>query len=248
MAAGFRCKQFYVDHAQCAMKVSTDALMLGAWVQLPTQGYVLDIGTGTGILSLMLAQRSKAISIDAIELDSDACAAARANVQQSPWPTQINIIERDILTYPGSADHQNARRYPCLISNPPYFTASLPSPNAKRQQARHNDVLPFQDLFAVAQQLAAPAALFHLVLPIQEFIRCQSIWPQFGWHLVRRCDVKATPQHDVSRVLFSLQYADGESCLATLAEPAAELLVIRDNQQIYTLDYQRLLADFYLRF
>lgn len=248
MAVGFRCKQFYVDHAQCAMKVSTDALMLGAWVQAPAQGYVLDIGTGTGILSLMLVQRSTAISIDAIELDSAACAAARANVQQSPWPTQINIIERDILTYPGSADHQNARRYPCLISNPPYFTASLPSPNAKRQQARHNDALPFPDLFAVAQQLAAPAALFHLVLPIDEFVRCQSIWPQFGWCLVRRCDVKATPQHKVSRVLFSLQQVDRASPEVATAEPLPEQLIIRDNQQGYTPDYQRLLADFYLRF
>jgi tRNA1Val (adenine37-N6)-methyltransferase len=246
MAAGFRCKQFYVNHAQCAMKVSTDALMLGAWVQVPPQGYALDIGTGTGILSLMLAQRSKAIIIDAIELDSAACAVARANVQQSPWSTQINIIERDILTYPGSADHHNARRYPCLISNPPYFTASLPSRNAQRRQARHNDGLPFQELFAVAQQLAAPAALFHLVLPIQEFERSQSIWPQFGWRLVRHCHVKATPQHDISRVLFSLQLVD--DVRGDAPAPVVELLTIRDDRQEYTADYRRLLADFYLRF
>ncbi|MCH8538130.1 MAG: methyltransferase, partial [Alkalimonas sp.] len=100
MTAGFQCKQFFIGHQYCAMKVGTDAMLLGAWAQLPTQGAVLDIGCGSGILSLMLAQRSQGqLSIHALDLDEGAVLQTQLNVQTSPWPSAIQVLRRDILTY-----------------------------------------------------------------------------------------------------------------------------------------------------
>lgn len=247
MQTAFQCKQFRVQHHDCAMKVGTDSLLLGAWCPVPTDGLCLDIGTGSGLLALMLAQRTaeSSIRIDAVELDRAAALQAQSNVASSPWPTRIRVLERDILTYPDSADHASAAiagGYCLIISNPPYFEQSLPSPDAQRQQARHTDSLAFADLLAVAARLAAATAQFALVLPVDAAKRIQQMAPQHGWYVLDWQAVHMTPVKPCSRVLLLL--SRDATCTATTLPP----LYVRGDDGDYSAQFRALLKDFYLRF
>lgn len=237
MSAGFQCKKFFVGHDQCAMKVGTDGLLLGAWACLPAgeNAAILDIGAGTGLISLMLAQRSEArYPIDAVELDSAAVTQAQQNVANSPWPHSIALIKGDILTY------QRPKRYMLIVSNPPFFQQSLPAADERRTLARHSNSLPFAALLAKAAELLHQDGSFELILPVQTaagFITLASIT---GWHLARHCAVQSTPTKAPQRVLFSLQ-----------RKPVAtqhSKLIIQHADGSYTEQYRTLLADFYLKF
>lgn len=241
MSAGFQCKQFYIGHQHCAMKVGTDALLLGAWAALPTAlqatPAMLDIGCGSGILSLMLAQRTGGqIPITAVELDTNAAAQAAANVALSPWPDAIRVIKGDILTY------STAERYALIISNPPFFQHALPSQDATRQQARHTDSLPFAALLDKAASLLAPAGEFSLVLPAASQQAFTAAATARGWQCLRLCQVQTTAGKPVSRYLQSWS----RSTTATFAEPAS--LLIQDGAGVYSAQYRDLLRDFYLKF
>lgn len=224
------------------MKVGTDALLLGAWSSVPTTGDCLDIGCGSGVLSLMLAQRTGPSQlVDAVELDTAAAAEARQNAAASPWSNRIRVIERDILTYPGSADHLAARCYQQILSNPPYFTAALTNPDRQKQLARHNDQLPFAGLLQTAATLLAAQGRFSLILPTEEADRLLALALCTDWYLLRVQQVRSQPDKAPSRTLLEL----GRQPMAT--EYLSELL-IRDQQGQYSPAYRQLLADFYLNF
>lgn len=245
MSTGFRCKQFYVDHGACAMKVGTDALLLGAWTQVPAQGALLDIGTGSGILSLMLAQRCPQNLIDAIELDASAAAVATQNFAASPFAARLRLIKGDILTYPASADYPSERRYRLIISNPPFFVGSLKSADALRQQARHTDSLPFADLLQVVAQLLTADGQFSLVLPCAEASVLLELAFASGWQLERHCLVQTVPEKPPMRRLLTLSLA---VVGAAKLQPEPERILIRDQQGQYSPAYRQLLRDFYLKF
>lgn len=241
--SGFRCKEFFVGHDRCAMKVSTDALLLGAWATLPKAGPVLDIGAGSGILSLMLAQRLQKSGLNsaifAVELDQDAALQAQDNVAASRWAAQIHVIQADILTY-AATDNQPEHGFELIISNPPYFQQSLAASDPKRHQARHTDSLSFVDLALVAKQLAAPDACFCLVLPADaDFI---AVAENAGWTLQRRCLVKTTA--DKKAKLQLLEF----SASTVSNQPEMTELLVQQSPGQYSEAYRTLLADFYLRF
>lgn len=241
MSAGFQCKQFYIGHQHCAMKVGTDALLLGAWATLPVSLQVnpaiLDIGSGSGILSLMLAQRTHGqIPITAVELDDNAAAQAAANVAASPWPDAIRVIKGDILTY------STAERYALIISNPPFFQDALPSQDATRQHARHTASLPFAALLDKAASVLAPGGEFSLVLPAASQAAFTAAATARGWQCQRLCQVQSTAGKPVSRYLQSWV----RSTNATLAESTS--LLIQDAAGVYSAQYRDLLRDFYLKF
>lgn len=225
------------------MKVSTDALLLGAWATLPKAGPVLDIGAGSGILSLMLAQRLQKSGLNsaifAVELDQDAALQAQDNVAASRWAAQIHVIKADILTY-AAKDNQPEHRFELIISNPPYFQQSLAASDPKRHQARHTDSLSFADLAFVAKKLAAPDAHFCLVLPAD--VEFSAVAERAGWTLQRRCLVKTTA-HKASK----LQLLDFSASAVSGRVEQTELLVQQSPGQ-YSEAYRTLLADFYLRF
>lgn len=225
------------------MKVSTDALLLGAWATLPKVGPVLDIGAGSGILSLMLAQRLQKSGLNsaifAVELDQDAALQAQDNVAASRWAAQIHVIQADILTY-AAKDNQPEHRFELIISNPPYFQQSLAASDPKRHQARHTDSLSFADLAFVAKKLAAPDAHFCLVLPAD--VEFSAVAERAGWTLQRRCLVKTTA-HKASK----LQLLDFSASAVSGRVEQTELLVQQSPGQ-YSEAYRTLLADFYLRF
>ena len=128
----FRFKQFTVFHNKCAMKVGTDGVLLGAWANLEDCESILDIGTGTGIIALMAAQRSNA-EIEAIDIEKNACLQATENIENSPWPTRINVHNESLQLFAEKTE----KKYSHIISNPPFFCNSLLSDDKNRQLARH---------------------------------------------------------------------------------------------------------------
>tara|TARA_B100001059_G_scaffold109412_1_gene109259 strand:+ start:14878 stop:15618 length:741 start_codon:yes stop_codon:yes gene_type:complete len=246
MSAGFKCKQFFVGHDQCAMKVGTDGLLLGAWARLPAifsttdsavtaaASTVLDIGTGSGLISLMLAQRAPAANIHAIELDADAAGQAKHNFDQSPFASRLQLLRGDILTY------QPAERYALIVSNPPFFDNALLSPDSQRNQARHTDSLPMPLLLAKAAALLAPGGSFALILPDTGAETFSRIALEQGWFLSASCVVFSRSDNLPLRRLMQWQR---EACT-----PAQQQLIIHEPTGCYSEQYRSLLRDFYLKF
>jgi len=245
MSRGFRCKQFYVAHDQCAMKVSTDSLLLGAWSALPKQAdtaAILDIGCGSGLLTLMLAQRlhsqNQPYQLTAVEIDAAATAQARQNCNDSPWSSHIEVVQADILTY-ASAD-LHAGRFDLIISNPPYFQNSLKSQRHAAQLARHDAALSLPALMQVSAYFAHRQSRLALVLPSQQAQQLMQSGDLHGWILERCCQVAERPGKAPG--LYLLQW-----CRTPTPVESTQLLIRNDNGQ-YSDSYRSLLADFYLNF
>jgi tRNA1Val (adenine37-N6)-methyltransferase len=240
MSAGFQCKKFYVAHDRCAMKVGTDGLLLGAFAPVPPPGGdILDIGAGSGLISLMLAQRTAgANAIDAIELDPAAAEQAAANVANSPWPNAIRLIKGDILTY------SSGKRYRLIVSNPPFFQQSLLSPDQRRTQARHTDSLPFGALLQKTAELLHSEGIFALILPLSSAQSLLVLAQAQGWFVAQYCAVRSNDTKPVQRVLLCL------SRYPTDTEHSSRTILQSGHQADggYSAQYKALLKDFYLKF
>lgn len=233
---GFTFKQFHIDHSRCAMKVGTDGTLLGAWASLRSAGTILDIGTGTGLIAIMAAQRSPEARITAIDIDADCITQARENVAASPWPDRIEVVHSSLQ------DFEPAIRFERIISNPPYFVDSLRSPDAARSTARHTDTLPFAELSQGVSRLLSPTGRFALILPPPEMDRFRSA-ARGVLFTVRECEVWTTPTSGAKRIMAEL------SPTPTTQTPTRERLIIEDGSpQGYTDEYRRLTRDFYLKF
>ncbi|WP_024610018.1 methyltransferase [Pseudoalteromonas sp. TB64] len=230
--SGFAFKQFKVEHERCAMKVSTDGILLGAWANLSNTKSLLDIGTGTGLLALMCKQRNPELAITAVEIDKSAYAQALQNVASSPWPN-INIKHQTIQSF--SSDIL----FDVVISNPPYFNHSLKGNNAARNTARHTDGLSFEELINAFKRLSHNKSRFSLILPSVEGVLFIELASQNGLYLNTHCQVKATPNKDVSRSLMTFSYIDGDFSESTLC--------IREIDNSYSVDYTALCKAFYLK-
>lgn len=246
MSAGFKCKQFFVAHDQCAMKVGTDGLLLGAWATLPpglsnaktaataVKRTFLDIGSGSGLISLMLAQRAPAAHIDAIELDTDAAGQASHNFRQSPFASRLQLLKGDILTY------QPAERYALIVSNPPFFDKALPGADPKRNQARHTASLPLPLLLTKAAELLTPDGSFALILPESSAESFSELARTEGWYAIASCRVFSQQNKAPVRRLMQWQRQPCQTVLQSL--------LIHDDDGGYSAQYRRLLRDFYLKF
>lgn len=219
------------------MKVGTDGVLIGAWCRLP-QGpcRVLDIGTGTGLMAIMAAQRSAGAHVTAIDIDPDCTAQARDNAAASPWSDRITVEECPLQEFDA------AEKFDVAISNPPYFTDSLLPPDSARSAARHTVALAFEDLAAGVARNLLPDGTFSLILPPAEMERFRAA--AHGRLFPRRlCEVWSTPASGVKRVMaeFGMQPApDGVE---------TERLIIEDGGPLrYSDGYRRLTQDFYLKF
>ncbi len=237
----FQFKQFSIWHDQCAMKVNTDGILLGAWSQLHSAQNIADIGTGTGLIALMLAQKDndygcvEKASITAIEINSQAAQQALFNVEQSPWHKQVNIVELSFQQY---AERSN-ERFDLLVSNPPYFTNSLKAPDKSRDTARHNDSLSFSDLLTSAQTIATENAYFYLILPCEEADKLLSIADQHGWFLAHHCLVSTVTGKEATRSLLKLTNQ-------LISNTEISNITIRDRSNNYTQEFVELCRDYYL--
>lgn len=229
----FTFKQFHIEQDRCAMKVGTDSIVLGSWVPVMGAKRILDIGTGTGILALMLAQRTnQSVQIDAVELDADAVKQAEENINGSPWRERIRIIRHDIRTF-------QAPYYDLIISNPPYFVHGQILPDASRQRARHTGELDQTALLQSAERLLAPLGKLALVLPVEQGEQLVALAGELGWHLQRRCLVETKRGKTPNLVLLLLSRKP--------TEMVEERLCLRETDNRYSAEFIALADEFYLR-
>ena len=230
----FQFKQFRIEQGNCAMKVTTDACILGAWTPIRNDvRRVLDIGAGTGLLSLMLAQRMPGITVDAIELDEEAAAQARLNMDASPWQDSMHVVQADATGYTATA------KYDLIISNPPFFNNSLLGDDAQKNNARHTLMLSYDELFDAIDRNLSPTGYASILLPYTEYLLWQQLLLKRGWHESMTLMVVHRPGGIVKRVVCVF----GRNAVAAVA---AEQLVIQDDSTTYSAAFTDLLRPFYL--
>lgn len=232
---GFTFKECFIAHDRCAMKVGTDGVMLGAWSPVSKARRVLDIGTGSGLLALMLAQRTPStVTIDAVELDEEAAAQAQENAQASPWADRITVHSADIRQW----SKENTTRYDLIVSNPPYFDEGVKCATPERERARYTTTLDHQALLEIAATLITEEGFFCVVLPIEASDAFTAKALNLGWHLRLRTDVAETEGRLPHRVLLAFS---PRQC-----ELFADRLVIRGPDQRYSDGYTALTEAFYV--
>lgn len=197
----FRFKQFEISQDQCAMKVGTDGVLLGAWASGGKR--VLDIGTGTGLIALMMAQRFAEAEVVGIDIDRDACEQAANNVSISPFSDRIEILNCKLQEFCVGQELGEDKKFDAIVSNPPFFVNSQKNPDAKRSLARHTDSLSFRDLFLGVKRLLSDDGVFSAVIPtdLQEEFSAEAY--MLGFYMVRRCDVKTVERKTPKRSLLA---------------------------------------------
>lgn len=232
----FRFKQFIVKQEGAAMKVGTDGVLLGAWVDVENTNSVLDIGTGSGVIALMIAQRCNAI-IEAVEIDKTSAEQAKSNFEASPWSERLTLKHVSFQNY----SHNNSNKFDLLVSNPPYFTNSLKSQTDERNLVRHTDELSNTDLLQGVVKLLSPKGRFCAVFPYVEGNIFIAQAANFGLYCNRKLHVQSKPNKPTLRILTEFSFEKKR-----LIE---ENLSIHTTQgEEYTENYKALTADFYLAF
>ena len=213
---GFTFKQFFVAHDRCAMKVGTDGILLGAWAPVAGVKRCLDIGAGSGLLALMLAQRTDdSVMIDAVELESEAAAQAQENINQSPWAERINVHTADIQQW----ITQQTVRFDLIISNPPYYQQGVECSTPQREQARYTTTLDHPSLLTCAAECITEEGFFCVVLPEQIGNGFTELALSMGWHLRLRTDVAENEARLPHRVLLAFSPQAGECFSHSWARP-----------------------------
>jgi tRNA1Val (adenine37-N6)-methyltransferase len=219
------------------MKVGTDSVLLGAWCPIENNPFsVLDIGSGTGILSLMIAQRSNAEQIDALEIDEEAYEQCVENFENSPWSDRLFCFHAGLDEFIDEPEEE----YDLIISNPPFYAEDYKTENSQRDLARFQDALPFEDLVEAADLLLSENGIFAVILPYKEEERFVDLCLEVELYLVKITRVKGTPSTEIKRSLLAFKRNE----LSTLT---ADELVIEINRHEYTDDYINLTRDFYLK-
>lgn len=229
----FAFKQFTVRHDRCAMKVGTDGVLLGAWTDLSHSRRILDIGTGTGLIALMLAQRCMDAQITAIDLDSAAVEQAQENIQASPWKDRIEALQQDICTY-----HPNGT-FDTIVSNPPYFIDSLKCPDGQRSTARHTDTLDADRLIGKVSELLTSDGRFSIILPAEQTEDLIRVAGEKGLHPSRQTWVITRPGLSPKRILMEFR--------KTPVTLQPDELVIELERHVYSEEYIALTKEFYLK-
>ena len=231
MGNDFQFKQFTVSQDRCAMKVGTDGVLLGAWAHGGAR--ILDIGTGTGLIALMMAQRFPEATIDAIEIDHDAATQAAENVARSPFAERIRVIETSLQQF------EPDTHYNIIVTNPPFFSHSLKSPDDSRRLARQTDSLPFSAIFAFAAHYLTPDGELSAIIPtdyLEEF--SQEAFMR-GMFLSRQYSIRTVERKPAKRTLAAF----------STSRPA-----VFDKQEVILMDkngkrsewYEELTREFYL--
>ena len=237
----FQFKQFRIEQGQTAMKVCTDSCIFGAYVQpKPQVQTVLDIGTGTGLLSLMLAQRlckdsPSEVQIDAVEIEAAAYAQACQNVAASPWADRVRVHHQAIQAYVQSS----TQTYDLIITNPPFFENHLKTQRKAQNQALHSESLSFDDLLAAIDQLLAPEGTLAVLLPVYQMTQFTEKARAIGLHLTQSLRIHNHPNKLDFRTIAYFERSLPQ-------HPSEQALFIRDAHQQYTPGFIKLLKDYYL--
>lgn len=233
----FKFKQFTIEQDRCAMKIGTDAVLLGAWSPIPKNIFsVLDIGAGTGILSLMLAQRTYAEQIDAIEINEDAYEECVDNFENSPWSDNLFCYHAGLDEF---LEEMEDESYDLIISNPPFYTDDYKSDAEKRNLARFEDALPFEELIESAANLLSEFGVFSVIIPFKEEEHFINLAATFHLHPFKTTRVKGTETSEIKRSLLAFKWDEQINIV--------DELVIEIARHQYTSDYIELTKDFYLK-
>ena len=227
----FRFKQFEIEQDRCAMKVGTDGVLLGAWAQGGCR--ILDIGSGTGLISLMMAQRFPEAEVVGIDMDVDACGQARENVMASPFRDRVEIECCRLQ------DFGAAGVFDAIVSNPPFFVDSLKNPDSKRTMARHTDSLPFRDLFAGVKRLLSYEGVFSAIVPAEVVEQFVAESCMLGFYLIRKCCVKTVERKQPKR--FMLSFAKHR--ISPYEEHVETMMDSQGNRSEW---YRKITEEFYL--
>lgn len=234
----FQFKQFIIRQDRCAMKVCTDACVFGAWIDVEAAERILDIGAGTGLLSLMAAQRSSGAVIHAVEIDPDAAAQALENKELSPYGDRIKVVNtaiQEFTTQPG---------YDLIITNPPFFQGDLRSPNHRKNGAHHAEFLTFEELLQSVDRLLKPEGRWAVLLPPDESAQLADMALRKGWITVSELLL----YHEFTRkplrrmTTFARKTENSESVFRS------EIAIFEFDGKTHTVAFRKLLQDFYLNF
>jgi len=234
----FQFKQFSLQQDRCAMKVGTDGVLLGAWAPIDHKPYsVLDIGAGTGLIALMLAQRSQAEQIDAIEIDENAFEQCVDNFENSPWNDRLFCFHASLDNF---MDDLEDEAYDLIVSNPPFYSEDFKTENEQRDLARFQDALPFEDLVEAASVLLSERGVLAVIVPYKEEAKFIALAKECDLFPLKITRVKGTPTAEIKRSLVAFSFAE------THELPIDELIIETARHQ-YTEDYIALTKDFYLK-
>ena len=247
----FQFKQFLINQDKCAMKVTTDACLFGAWTaerirslefsirsQSTKIKNVLDIGTGTGLLSLMFAQKNPDLDIDAIEIDEGAAWQAKENFAGSPWKDRINIINADVKNYPF------VKKYGIIISNPPFYESELKGDNEKKNLAYHDKGLLIPDLLSMIKKILLPDGVFYLLLPFKRNKEVKELVTRKDFYISSLLFVRQSTDHNYFRILLEGKFKKENTGETTIDEIA----IMNGSSGDYTPAFKKLLGDYYLHF
>ena len=233
----FVFKKFSIHQHKCAHKVGTDAVLIGSWAEVSKANSILDIGTGTGIIALMMAQKSQA-KIDAIDIEQGSFEQATENAEHSIWADRIQVYHNSLQAFATITD----KKYDVIITNPPYFVDSSKAPDEERSHARHTDTLNFIDLITGAKKLLNDKGLFYIILPTKEAIDFKALAEKSHLYLTKLLRVKTKSTNDLEKRHIML--------FRFIKEPLAEqiLSIEHEGRHNYTEEYKKLTGDFYIHF
>jgi tRNA1Val (adenine37-N6)-methyltransferase len=232
----FQFKQFTIQQDRCAMKVGTDGVLLGAWCPIDNHPFsVLDIGAGTGIIALMLAQRTNATQIDAIEIDENAYEQCVENFESSPWGDRLFCFHAGLDEFIEDPEDE----YDLIISNPPFYAEDYKTENEQRDLARFQEAMPFEELVEAANLLLAENGIFAVIIPYKEEEKFIALCAEAELYPVKVTRVKGTPTAEIKRSLLAFKRYE-------LSVLTADELVIETARHQYTEAYTALTKDFYL--
>ena len=233
----FSFKQFSIQQDRCAMKIGTDGVLLGAWTPIENNPLsILDVGTGTGVIALMLAQRSHAEQIDALEIDEEAYEQSVDNFENSPWSDRLFCFHAGLDEFVEEPEDE----YDLIVSNPPFYTDEYKSENEQRDLARFADAMPFEDLIEAADLLLSENGIFAVIIPFKEEENFLALAAAFELYPLKITRVKGTPTTEIKRSL--LAFSRNENVKTEIDE-----LIIETARHIYTSEYIKLTKDFYLK-
>jgi tRNA1Val (adenine37-N6)-methyltransferase len=230
----FRFKQFAIQHDKATMKVGTDGVLLGAWVYVEGKNQILDVGTGSGVIALMLAQRtSSRVYVDGIELEEQDSEQAIENVKASPWPDKVKIYHTSFQ------DFMPHKKYDCVVSNPPFFNNSQKPPDSKRVQTRHTTTLPFDELIIHTKRLLSPTGTLNVILPYVEGLEFVALAFRHQLYCTRQWSFRTREEKPIERWLL-------EFSQAPCAMDTGEILLYSKGDE-WSDCYRNLTRDFYLK-
>jgi tRNA1Val (adenine37-N6)-methyltransferase len=233
----FQFKQFSIEQDRCAMKIGTDGVLLGAWTPIENNPFsILDVGTGTGIIALMLAQRCNAEQIDALEIDEEAYEQSVDNFENSTWSERLFSYHAGLDEFVEEPEDE----YDLIVSNPPFYTEDYKTESEQRDKARFQDAMPFEDLIEAAHLLLSENGIFSVIIPFKEEAAFLALAKEYELYPLKITRVKGTPTTEIKRSLLAFGRNENHNLII-------DELVIETSRHIYTKEYIDLTKAFYLK-